>query len=463
MARTLRAVARSASSELKLSQIASSRVRRVFGNNVKPEARLGQKPSEGIDAHRSEADSEDIKLFSKKTRGVTKERQQPGLESGVSPGADENHLQPDLSPSHLQETSAQEIPPLLEEVESPSQSGSHLPNKPLSAGAIGLDSPVPSPFFSSPFTVSDEGVKKAAIRPTVSKNSRLAGRKCLITGATSGIGYAIAKRFLAEGVASVTTVSRSQENIDAAYEKMKRQTNRKRLPFKLLLGDIADPHFRLENMKSELADMDILVNAAGISQRLPIGFTNAETAQQIIDTNLNATIDLCRFFSRVAFGRTRKSVRETQRKSTDTSESDLVDSGDEDAVNQNSEIDIPSRLIGHVSPCIINISSLLGVRGGAGATAYAASKAGVLGLTSALVCESASFAIDMRVNAIVPGYIHTPMTQSFVPAKRVRLCKQIPAGRFGTAEEVADAAFFLATNEYANNCVLNLDGGLSAV
>lgn len=158
------------------------------------------------------------------------------------------------------------------------------------------------------------------------------------------------------------------------------------------------------------ADIDILINAAGISQRCPIDITNAETAQQIIDTNLTATIYLCRFFSRIVFRRTQKSVRVSQLKSMDTSESVLVDSGDEDAANQNSEFDRPSRLHGHVSPCIINISSLLGVRGGAGATAYAASKAGVLGFTRALVCETAGFPKDMRVNAIVPGYIRTPMT-----------------------------------------------------
>lgn len=159
------------------------------------------------------------------------------------------------------------------------------------------------------------------------------------------------------------------------------------------------------------ANIDILINAAGISQRSRIGITNADTAQQIINTNLNATIELCRLFSRFVFRRTQKSVRKTQPKSMDTSESVLIDSGDEAAANPNSEFDRPSRLHGHVSPCIINISSLLGVRGGAGATAYAASKAGVLGFTRALVCENAGVAKDMRVNAIVPGYIDTPMTK----------------------------------------------------
>lgn len=211
MARTVRALATPAATELKLSQVASVRVRRLLGN-VKPGARLGQKPGEGIGARRTEAhseDREDTNLFSENTRGVTKERPQPGLESGVSPDAEEIHQQPSLSPSHLQKTSSKKIPPSLEEVESPSQPDSLLPNKPLSlesgpsAGAIGLDSPVPSPFFSFPSPASNEGVKKFAITPpalridgtgnpamlpTGLKTPRLAGRKCLITGATSGIG-----------------------------------------------------------------------------------------------------------------------------------------------------------------------------------------------------------------------------------------------------------------------------------
>lgn len=110
------------------------------------------------------------------------------------------------------------------------------------------------------------------------------------------------------------------------------------------------------------------------------------------------------------------------------------------------------------SPVIINLSSLLGVRGGHGAVAYAASKAGVLGFTRALATEYATHKV--RVNAIVPGYIETDMTKDL---DAQGLMGRIPLGRFGTSEEVAHAALFLAENQYAHNCVLNLDGGLSAI
>ncbi|KAM3079565.1 hypothetical protein ACMFMG_005980 [Clarireedia jacksonii] len=111
--------------------------------------------------------------------------------------------------------------------------------------------------------------------------------------------------------------------------------------------------------------------------------------------------------------------------------------------------------------CIINISSLLGMKGGKGSAAYAASKAGVLGLTRALAAELGPAGI--RVNAIVPGYIETDMTKAMEASARTEALNAIPLCRFGDVEEIADAAVFLATNRYANNCVLNLDGGLSAV
>ncbi|KFY98744.1 hypothetical protein V498_01274 [Pseudogymnoascus sp. VKM F-4517 (FW-2822)] len=111
--------------------------------------------------------------------------------------------------------------------------------------------------------------------------------------------------------------------------------------------------------------------------------------------------------------------------------------------------------------CIINISSLLGVKSGRGSSVYAASKAGVLGFTRALAAEAGPAGV--RVNAVVPGYIETEMTSGMEPALFESTKNAIPLQRFGTAEEVADAAFFLAANQYANNCTLNLDGGLSAV
>lgn len=111
------------------------------------------------------------------------------------------------------------------------------------------------------------------------------------------------------------------------------------------------------------------------------------------------------------------------------------------------------------SPSIINLSSLLALRSGFGAVSYSASKAGVLGFTRALASEYSMHRV--RVNAIVPGYIETDMTSTI--HNREGLLKRIPLGRFGTPEEVAGAALFLAENEYACGSVVSVDGGLGAM
>ncbi|KAF4126341.1 3-oxoacyl-[acyl-carrier protein] reductase [Geosmithia morbida] len=111
--------------------------------------------------------------------------------------------------------------------------------------------------------------------------------------------------------------------------------------------------------------------------------------------------------------------------------------------------------------CIVNVSSLMANRPAAGAAAYAAAKAGVIpGLTSALCLEMATRSI--RVNALLPGWVESPMWDNLRPTLKEKYLQNTPARRAGTPDEVADAAVFLASNDFANNCVLNLDGGLSA-
>lgn len=165
-------------------------------------------------------------------------------------------------------------------------------------------------------------------------------------------------------------------------------------------------------------DVHILVNAAGMSHNNLLVRMAPSEIRDVLDVNLYGTIAGCRMAMKTWLGN----------RSTDR--------------------------------CIINISSLLAVKGGYGAAVYAASKAGVIGLTRALAEEGGSRKI--RSNVILPGYIETDMIANLPKRQLADAKARTPLGRFGQPDEVADAALFLVKNGYANNCVLNLDGGLSA-
>ncbi|KAJ5525325.1 hypothetical protein N7494_011975 [Penicillium frequentans] len=260
--------------------------------------------------------------------------------------------------------------------------------------------------------------------------SRLSGRTCMITGGTSGIGFAIADRFLQEGASSIILVGRSRERLEAAATNLRSSDK-----VRLLVGDVAEAGTWMRELEKEMTNVDILVNAAGISVTNILPRSELEDISKILRTNLEGAILTSRALMRAAIrSRVRnRNAAEGEKK--------------------------PS------SRCIINISSLLALKAGTGAVPYAASKAGLLGLTRSLAVEASASLKDVviRSNAILPGYIETPMIADFTPSEVGRLNDIIPLHRFGKPSEVADAAVFLAQNEYANNCVLNLDGGLSAV
>jgi NAD(P)-dependent dehydrogenase (short-subunit alcohol dehydrogenase family) len=279
----------------------------------------------------------------------------------------------------------------------------------------------------------------------------------MVTGGTSGIGFAIAERFLQEGASTIILVGRSQERLQKAAEKLSviDGTEISSDKVRLVVGDVGEAGTWMRELEKEMvsssqvflyathfpvligfqAGVDVLVNAAGISISNILPKLELDDISQVLRTNLEGAILTSRAFLRAAI---RSRLRD--RKNTDSGQNPL-------------------------SKCIINVSSLLALKAGTGAVPYAASKAGLLGLTRSLAVESSTSMRDLviRSNAIVPGYIETPMIENFSPGEVDRLKALIPLRRFGDPREIADAAVFLAQNEYANNCVLNLDGGLSAV
>lgn len=273
----------------------------------------------------------------------------------------------------------------------------------------------------------------------------------LITGGSRGIGLAIAHLF-ARNSYRCTLLSRSEGPLQSAVSTL---NTAHPLPSSApahayIAGDISSPAFwsasgigeRLPGKEKD-SKVDVLVNCAGITQSSLFVGTEPDQIREIVDTNLTSIMVGTRFLLRNRyFGGT--SAGEKSNRS------------------------------------IINVASLLGTHGGHGAVAYAASKAGVLGFTRALASELGRQKI--RVNAVVPGYVETDMTGGgfhlscaerdvyswwltniHAGLDHASLSARIPLGRLGKPEEIASAALFLAQNEYAHNCVVNLDGGLSAV
>ncbi|CAG8980360.1 hypothetical protein HYALB_00013685 [Hymenoscyphus albidus] len=249
-----------------------------------------------------------------------------------------------------------------------------------------------------------------------SSPSPLANQKILITGASRGIGQAIATRFAQEGGRCIL-VGRNR----AVLEEVKGGLacvgdGGREHEHEIAVGDVGQEGFWRGGFRGR-KDVTHLINAAGITHSSPLFTTQVSSLESVIQTNLMGTMLACRI---VGLG-----------------------------------------MLKNKQGCIINIASLLGLKGGRGSSAYAASKAGVIGFTRALAAEAGEKGI--RVNVIVPGYIETDMITAMPPSARATALNAIPLKRFGTPSEIADAALFLATNAYANNCVLNLDGGLSAM
>jgi NAD(P)-dependent dehydrogenase (short-subunit alcohol dehydrogenase family) len=244
----------------------------------------------------------------------------------------------------------------------------------------------------------------------------------MITGGTSGIGFAIAERFLQEGASSIVLVGRSQTRLQEAANRLASLTsdltgndesngtvatrspeedNQQNPPEKirLLAGDVSDAGPWMRELEKEMvcvvkfhlnfiqltpnpiqATVDILVNAAGISISNILPRSELEDISKTLRTNLEGAMITSRALMRASIRSRMRSRKEPA------------------AANE------PSK-------CIINVSSLLAIKGGTGAVPYAASKAGLLGLTRSLAVEAAASLKDIviRSNAIVPGYIETPM------------------------------------------------------
>ena len=243
----------------------------------------------------------------------------------------------------------------------------------------------------------------------------LNGNCAVVTGATKGIGRAIAVKLASLGADIVINYRSSLEEA----ERLKEEIENPGVKTLLVKADVSIAE-EAENLINEakkcFGKVDILVNNAGIVKDNLILRMKMEDFSKVVDVNLKGTFNCLKYVSPIM-------LRQKKGK-------------------------------------IINISSVVGIVGNAGQVNYAASKAGVIGMTKSLAKELGSRGI--QVNAVAPGYINTAMTQGLNEKVKDEMLKVIPLKKFGEPEDVAKVVGFLASEDadYVTGQVIHVDGGM---
>jgi 3-oxoacyl-[acyl-carrier protein] reductase len=242
----------------------------------------------------------------------------------------------------------------------------------------------------------------------------LTGRKALVTGASGGIGGAIARALHAQGAAVALTGTR-----EAALQALAAELGDRA---HVLAADLArpeEPERLVKDAEAALGQLDILVSNAGITRDGLAMRMRDEDWQTVLDINLTAGFRLIRAALRGMLRRRHGRI--------------------------------------------VCITSLVGVAGNPGQANYAASKAGIVGMAKSIAAEVATRGIT--VNCVAPGFVETAMTESLTEDQRARGSAAIPLGRFGLPEEVAAAAVYLASAEaaYVTGQTLHVNGGMVMV
>ncbi|MEO5674214.1 MAG: 3-oxoacyl-[acyl-carrier-protein] reductase [Chitinophagales bacterium] len=244
----------------------------------------------------------------------------------------------------------------------------------------------------------------------------LQGKTALITGASRGIGEAIAKKFAEEGANIAFTYLSSAEKA-LALENHLHSLGVKAIGYKSDAASFAEAEKLIGNVIMEFQTIDVVVNNAGITRDNLILRMSEHQWDEVMTTNLKSVFNIS------------KSVCKPMMKQRGGS--------------------------------IINLSSIVGMTGNAGQTNYSASKAGIIGFTKSLAKELGSR--NIRCNAIAPGFIETDMTHGISDEMKETFRKNIPLGRYGSGEEVAKVCLFLASDlsSYVNGQVISVCGGLN--
>lgn len=244
----------------------------------------------------------------------------------------------------------------------------------------------------------------------------LTGKNALVTGAGRGIGKAIAMELAANGAFVIVNYNGSQAAADQTVAEIK-AAGGDAVAYQCSVSDFDACKNMIDELIKTYGHIDILVNNAGITRDDLLMRMKEEDFDAVIATNLKGTFNTIRHMSRY--------------------------------------------FLKQRAGKIINISSVTGILGNAGQANYAASKAGVIGLTKSVARELAGRGIN--VNAIAPGYVETEMTDVLSDSVKENLLKQIPMGRAGSTKDIAKAAAFLASpaSDYITGQILSVDGGMA--
>ena len=244
----------------------------------------------------------------------------------------------------------------------------------------------------------------------------LKNKIALITGAGRGIGRAIAIALAKEGAEVVINYNGSEERAKEVKQTIEENGGKASI-YKCNVSDFVACEAMIKDIVKEYGHLDILVNNAGITKDGLIMKMKEEDFDSVLNVNLKGTFNTIRHSAR--------------------------------------------QMLKQRSGKIINISSVSGILGNVGQANYAASKAGVIGLTKSAARELASRGIT--VNAIAPGFVDTEMTEVLSEEISENACKQIILGRFGKPEDIANTAVFLASDkaDYITGQVISVDGGMN--
>ncbi len=240
----------------------------------------------------------------------------------------------------------------------------------------------------------------------------ISGKTAIITGGSRGIGAAIVRGFAAQGVHVAVLYAGNAEAAQAVYQSCTEEYGVQAKAYRCNVASFQETKETVAAIKADFGSVHILVNNAGITRDGLIAMMGETAFDAVLDTNLKGAFNMIRHCTGL-FLRAKEG-------------------------------------------CIINISSVSGLTGNAGQCNYAASKAGLIGLTKSVAQELASKGI--RCNAIAPGFIQTDMTST---QQDNPMLTRIPLGRMGQPEDVAQAAIYLAQASYVTGDVLRVDGGIA--